>query len=90
MRLKLLSLLCCPLLEAKPTQSTMFSSSAFEPKDGKFNFYQNEMEELLDQPYFAKVNNKTRVNLGEAAYLPCRLKNLRDGFTVSQKIYFDG
>ena len=31
----------------------------------KYNKYKEEMEKLLEQPYFARVNNKTAVKMGE-------------------------
>ena len=52
----------------------------------KFGYYEarlEQLESLLDQPFFARVNNVTRVMEAETAYLPCRIKNLRDGFTVT-------
>ena len=40
------------------------------------------MKKMLDQPYFARVNNKTSVKKGEAAFLPCRVKYLAKGNMV--------
>ena len=51
-----------------------------------FGYYEARLEEfesLLEQPYFARVNNVTRVMEAETAYLPCRIKNLQEGFTVT-------
>jgi len=49
----------------------------------KYNMYEEEMKKMLDQPYFARVNNKTNVKKGEAAFLPCRVKYLAKGNMVT-------
>ena len=42
---------------------------------------------LAEQPYFARVNNRTVVAPGEVAYLPCRVKSSQEGYMVSVQIY---
>jgi len=49
----------------------------------KYNLYEEEMKKMLDQPYFARVNNKTRVKRGESAFLPCRVKHLAEDNLVT-------
>ena len=49
----------------------------------KYNQYEGEMERMLEQPYFARVNTKTAVKRGEVAFLPCRVKKMGKGYTVS-------
>ena len=49
----------------------------------KYNQYEEEMKKMLEQPYFARVNNKTAVKRGELAFLPCRVKEMGEGYTVS-------
>ena len=50
--------------------------------NAKYNHYEEEMEEVLEQPYFARVNTKTEVMRGELVFLPCRVKELAEGYTV--------
>ena len=84
MRSELILMLFWPQLYTKPVPlASPFPWEWQEDSDYmKYNFYQQKMEDLLDQPYFAKVNNKTEVHLGEIAYLPCRIKDLKEGFRV--------
>ena len=42
---------------------------------------------MAEQPYFARVNNRTVVAPGEVAYLPCRVKSSQEGYMVSVQIY---
>jgi len=49
----------------------------------KFNLYEEEMRKLVKQPYFAKVKNIIKVKKGEVALLPCRVKNMGDGFMAT-------
>ena len=51
----------------------------------KYNHYEEEMKKMLEQPYFARVKNKTRVKKGEVAFLPCRVKEMVNDYTVSKK-----
>ena len=41
------------------------------------------LQVLAEQPYFARVNNRTVVGPGEVAYLPCRVKSSQEGYMVS-------
>ena len=85
---EMLLILWFPLLRAKPAPAPRSLTSPLpwdsqtESDYSKFNLYQQEMEELLNKSYFAKVNNKTKVILGETAFLPCRIKDLKEGYTV--------
>ena len=90
MRSEVLLILLIPLLYAKPAPHSMASPSPI-PWDWqinssrkKFNFYQEKMEDLLKKPYFAKVNNRTKVHVGETTFLPCRIKDLGEQYTVRQ------
>ena len=103
MKFELLHILLLPLLYAKPAPRSMASPSPFpwdlqiESSRNKFNFYKEKMEDLLKKPYFAKVNNQTKVHVGETAFLPCRIKDSGEQYTVRQnldvlhlKIYLSG
>ena len=50
----------------------------------KYNMYEEELKMMVEQPYFGKVNNKMTVKRGEMAFLPCRVKNMGEGFMVSR------
>ena len=50
----------------------------------KYNMYEEELKMMVEQPYFARVNNKTTVKKGDVAFLPCRVKNMGKGFMVSR------
>ena len=50
----------------------------------KYNMYEEELKMMVEQPYFGKVNNKMTVKKGEMAFLPCRVKNMGEGFMVSR------
>ena len=45
------------------------------------------LQVLAEQPYFARVNNRTVVGPGEVAYLPCRVKSSQEGYMVSVEIF---
>ena len=45
------------------------------------------MKKMLEQPYFAICNNKTAVKMGELAFLPCKVKEMEEGYTVSAVWY---
>ena len=84
-----LVLLCCVLVMSKPSPAPApwdwQAGQKVELVDyAKYNKYEKEMEKMLEQPYFARVNNKTAVKRGELAFLPCRVKEMRDGYTVSK------
>merc|ERR1719233_970718 len=49
----------------------------------KYNMYEQKMKKMLDQPYFARVNNNTRVKVGEVGFLPCRVKEMKEGYMVT-------
>ena len=49
----------------------------------KYTKYEEEMKKMLEQPYFARVNNKTTVKLGKTAFLPCRVKEMLKDYTVT-------
>merc|ERR1719412_2713757 len=49
----------------------------------KFSRLERELEVLAEQPYFARVNNRTVVAPGEVAYLPCRVKSSQEGYMVT-------
>ena len=80
-----LLLFCCVLVLGKPSPAPApWDWQADEQVDyAKYNQYEEEMEKMLEQPYFARVNNKTAVKRGELAFLPCRVKEMREGDTVS-------
>ena len=46
----------------------------------KYIMYEEKMKKMLEQPKFARVNNKTRVKNGEVGFLPCRVKERGDGY----------
>ena len=48
----------------------------------KFEKLEQELEMLSEQPFFARVNNRTVVGVGEVAYLPCRVKFIQQGYMV--------
>ena len=50
----------------------------------EFAKYETELRDLLQQPFFSRVNTKVRAKVGEAAFMPCRVKDLDTGnhFTV--------
>ena len=48
----------------------------------KFESLEHELEVLSEQPFFARVNNRTVVRVGEVAYLPCRVKFIQQGYMV--------
>ena len=52
----------------------------------KYNMYEEEMNKMLEEPYFARVKNKSRVKKGEVAFLPCRVKEMGAGYTVSTQV----
>ena len=60
----------------------MYSSSEQFQLENRFERLEHELELLAEQPYFGQVNNKSRVNSGEVAYLPCRVKFLQEGYMV--------
>ena len=85
-----LMLLCCFLVMGKPSPRSNPTPWDWQRVDlaeqvdyAKYNQYEEEMEKMLEQPYFARVNNKTAIKRGEVAFLPCRVKEMRDGYTVS-------
>ena len=83
-----LMLLCCVLVIGKPSPRSNPSPAPWdwqvEQVDyAKYNQYEEEMKEMLEQPYFARVNTKTAVKRGEVAFLPCRVKEMGEGYTVS-------
>ena len=80
-----LLLLCCVQVMGKPSPAPApWDWQEGEQVDyAKYNQYEEEMEKMLEQPYFARVNNKTAVKRGELAFLPCRVKEMREGYTVS-------
>jgi len=49
----------------------------------KFEKLEQELEMLSEQPFFARVNNRTVVGVGEVAYLPCRVKFIQQGYMVT-------
>ena len=85
-------LVCCVhILQAKPGARSD-PAPAPAPWDwqqgeqvdyAKYNMYEEEMKKMLDQPYFARVNNKTRVKVGEVGFLPCRVKEMKAGYMVT-------
>ena len=52
----------------------------------KFEDYEQELRQLAEQPFFARVNNRTVASVGDIAYLPCRVKFIQPGYTVSEII----
>ena len=52
----------------------------------KFNMYEEEMRKMVEKPYFVKVKNKMNVKRGEMAFLPCRVRNMRDEFMVRDSL----
>ena len=48
-----------------------------------FGELEHGLELLAQQPFFAKVNNRTVVTRGETAFLPCRVKYLQAGYMVN-------
>ena len=84
-----LLLLFCVQVMGKPSPAPApWDWQAGEQVDyAKYNQYEEEMEKMLEQPYFARVNNKTVVKRGEMAFLPCRVKEMGEGYTVSKTIY---
>ena len=85
----LLMLLCCVLVMGKPSPRSNPSPSPWDWQTGEqvdyAKYIQNEedMERMLEQPYFARVNTKTAVKRGEVAFLPCRVKKMGEGYMVS-------
>ena len=84
-------ILCCVTVHAKPSPASNpvpapWDWQAEEKVDyAKYNMYEEEMKKMLEQPYFARVKNKTRVKKGEVAFLPCRVKEMVNDYTVSKK-----
>jgi len=70
---------------SKEYQSDM--NSEFESEmnnfESKFEEYEEELRHLADQPFFARVNNRTVVRPGDSAYLPCRVKFIQQGYMVT-------
>ena len=54
-----------------------------ERRPGKFGELEHGLELLAQQPFFAKVNNRTVVTRGETAFLPCRVKFIQPGYMGS-------
>ena len=87
-----LLLLCCSLVCGKPSprsnpKPTPWDWQTIEQADyAKYNMYEEEMKKMLEQPYFARVNNKTTTKMGEVAFLPCRVKQMGDGVTVLSRV----
>ena len=81
-------IICLWLVNAKPEPRS--NPDPWDWQEGeqvdyaKYNKYEKEMKKMLDQPYFARVNNKTRVQRGESAFLPCRVKHLAEDNLVSK------
>ena len=86
--LPLLILLLFLLVSGKPSPNSNPDPTAWDwqMEDqvdyAKFNMYEEEMRKLVEKPFFAKVKNKMNVKRGEVAFLPCRVKNMGDGFMV--------
>ena len=49
----------------------------------RFQRYERQLHLLAAAPFFARVNNSSAVQAGELAALPCRVKRLQPGYTVS-------
>ena len=66
----LLLLLFCVLVMGKPSPRSNPSPAPWDWQAGeqvdytKYNQYEEEMEKMLEQPYFARVNTKTVVKRG--------------------------
>ena len=88
-----LLLLLSFLVTAKPSPDSNPHPTAWDwqmeeqVEYARFNIYEEEMRKLVKQPYFAKVKNKINVKKDEVALLPCRVKNMGDGFMVSDENY---
>ena len=89
-----LLLMCCALVCGKPSPRSNPKPAPWDWQAGeqvdyaKYNMYEQEMKKMLEQPYFARVNNKTTIKMGEVAFLPCRVKQMGDGYTVSGVKYW--
>ena len=86
-----LLLLAGVIVHAKPDPASNPKPAPWDWQAGeqvdyaKYNMYEEEMKKMLVQPYFARVNNKTMVNKGEVAFLPCRVKEMvNTDYTVSK------
>ena len=54
-----------------------------EKLGGNFGEMEHGLQLLAQQPFFAKVNNRTVVTRGETAFLPCRVKFIQPGYMGS-------
>ena len=54
--------------------------------EGKFSELEQGLELLSEQPFFARVNNRSSVRVGETAFLPCRVKFIQPGYMVSKNL----
>ena len=55
--------------------------------EGRFNELEKGLQFLSERPFFAKVNNRSSVKVGETAFLPCRVKFIQQGYMVSTVTY---
>ena len=74
--------------EADYSKEHLISEQQQYSHESKFERLEHELELLSEQPYFGRVNNRSRANLGEVAYLPCRVKFMQDGYMVRNEIVF--
>ena len=87
-----LVLVCYKMVQAKPGPRSDPAPDPWDWQKGelvnyvKYNMYEKEMKKMLNQPYFARVNNKTFVRKGEVGFLPCRVKEMQEGYTVSMSM----
>jgi len=87
--LPLLLLLLFLLVSGKPSPNSNPDPTAWDwqMEDqvdyAKFNMYEEEMRKLVEKPYFAKVKNKMNVKRGEMAFLPCRVRNMREEYMAT-------
>ena len=85
----LLLMVWCIIVQAKPGARSDPAPAPWDWHQGeqvdyaKYNMYEKEMKKMLEQPYFARVNNKTRVKVGEVGFLPCRVKEMKEGYMVT-------
>ena len=75
---------CKPSPHSKPDPSPWDWQMEMKEQEkyDKFNMYELEMKNMINMPYFGKVENKITVKTGEAAFLPCRVKNRKSEYLV--------
>jgi len=78
---RLLALLVLATLVGAKSSPWDWQKGSEDP--GTFQKYEKELRQLANLPYFSRVQTNVSVRLGENAYLPCRVKQLRDSYMVT-------